>query len=85
MKHTALHLAVFGVLAGAALAAQAADVQIYGRVDAGFLYEHKKGEDTFTQKAGGRAHNRIGFNVVEDLGNGESLFGERFLHRQRPI
>ena len=51
MKHTALHLAVFGVLAGAALAAQAADVQIYGRVDAGFLYEHKKGEDTFTQKA----------------------------------
>ena len=44
--------------------------QIYGRVDAGFLYEHKKGEDTFTQKAGGRAHNRIGFNVVEDLGNG---------------
>lgn len=28
MKHTALHLAVFGVLAGAALAAQAADVQI---------------------------------------------------------
>lgn len=48
MKHTALHLAVFGVLAGAALAAQAADVQIYGRVDAGFLYEHKKGEDTFT-------------------------------------
>lgn len=47
MKHTALHLAVFGVLAGAALAAQAADVQIYGRVDAGFLYEHKKGEDTF--------------------------------------
>lgn len=27
MKHTALHLAVFGVLAGAALAAQAADVQ----------------------------------------------------------
>ena len=70
MKHTALHLAVFGVLAGAALAAQAADVQIYGRVDAGFLYEHKKGEDTFTQKAGGRAHNRIGFNVVEDLGNG---------------
>lgn len=52
MKHTALHLAVFGVLAGAALAAQAADVQIYGRVDAGFLYEHKKGEDTFTQKAG---------------------------------
>ena len=88
MKHTALHLAVFGVLAGAALAAQAADVQIYGRVDAGFLYEHKKGEDTFTQKAGGRAHNRIGFNVVEDLGQrreGESLFGERFLHRQRPI
>ena len=71
MKHTALHLgAVFGVLAGAALAAQAADVQIYGRVDAGFLYEHKKGEDTFTQKAGGRAHDRIGFNVVEDLGNG---------------
>ena len=37
MKHTALHLAVFGVLAGAALAAQAADVQIYGRVDAGFF------------------------------------------------
>lgn len=52
MKHTALHLAVFGVLAGAALASQAADVQIYGRVDAGFLYEHKKGEDTFSQKAG---------------------------------
>ena len=69
MKHTALWCAALGALCCAA-SAQAADVQVYGRVDAGLLYKHTANDDNLTMNAGGRAHNRIGLNIVEDLGNG---------------
>lgn len=54
----------------------AADVSIYGRTDAGLKYTNvKHGDNTLEMNAGGRAHNRFGFNIVEDLGNGWKVKG----------
>ncbi len=76
MKKTLAAVAVLGAFAGSALAA---DVQLYGIVDTGFLYTHT---DTDTDKAGlvdgdklemmsGMASgSRFGFKGTEDLGNG---------------
>lgn len=65
-------IAVLAAAAAAAMAgaAQAADVQIYGRVDAGLRYTHSNNEDTLELYSGNRSTNRVGFNIVEDLGNG---------------
>lgn len=68
MNKTSIALAALAAL-GAAASAQAADIQMYGRVDAGLVYEHSKGEDTLEMDTS-RSHNRVGFNIVEDLGNG---------------
>ncbi len=76
MKKTLAAVAVLGAFAGSALAA---DVQLYGIVDTGFLYTHT---DTDTDKAGADAvdklemmsgmasGSRFGFKGTEDLGNG---------------
>lgn len=66
-------LAAAVALSLAAVAVQAANVDIYGRVDAGLRYTnyHDSGkDDQFGMQAGNRAHNRIGLNIVEDLGDG---------------
>lgn len=69
MKKTYLALALASLVAAGTAAA--ADVQIYGRVDAGLRYTSvKHGDDTLKLESGNRAHNRIGFNVTEDIGNG---------------
>lgn len=71
-KHTLLAGALAALFCAGA--AQAADVQIYGRVDVGLKYMHQEGGDSdFTMNPGGRAHNRIGMNVKEDLGNGTEV------------
>ena len=69
MKYTKIAL---GVAALAAMtAAQAADIQMYGRVDAGLLVTDVEGQQTQTElNSGGRSANRLGFNIVEDLGDG---------------
>ena len=56
-------------------AASAADIQIYGRVDAGLRWTHTDDDDKLALQAGNRAHNRIGLNIVEDLGNGMKVKG----------
>lgn len=68
-------LAAAASLAAAAASVQAADVQIYGRVDAGLRYTHTDAEDTFELRSGQRSHNRIGLNIVEDLGDGLKVKG----------
>lgn len=70
MKQRYLALAA-GALLAAAGAAQAADIQIYGRVDSGLRYTHTKssGEDSLVMRHN-RSTPRVGFNIVEDLGNG---------------
>ncbi|MGN1149722.1 MAG: porin, partial [Sutterella sp.] len=66
-----LKLAALAAAMIAAGSLQAADVKIYGRTDAGLLYTNvKHGDDKLELKSGGRATNRFGFNIVEDLGNG---------------
>lgn len=70
MKQTSIALAL-GALLAAAGAAQAADIQMYGRVDSGFKYTHTKatGDDKLEMR-NNRSTPRVGFNIVEDLGNG---------------
>ena len=71
MNRTLTASAVAAALLCTAATAFAADVQIYGRVDAGLKYVHQEGgKDDFTLNSGGRAHNRVGLNIKEDLGNG---------------
>lgn len=61
-------IAALAALSGEAIAANAT---IYGRIDAGLKYTHvKHGSDTLELASGGRSHNRFGFNITEDLGNG---------------
>lgn len=62
----AVCVATFGIVGSAA----AADVSVYGRVDTGLLYKHADGEDSLEMAHQGRSHNRVGLNIVEDLGNG---------------
>lgn len=70
MKQTSIALALGAVLAAAG-AAQAADIQMYGRVDSGLRYTHTKatGDDKLEMR-NNRSTPRVGFNIVEDLGNG---------------
>lgn len=69
MQYSKLALAV--MLAAATTAVSATDIQIYGRVDAGLMFEDADGGDrSLTMKSGGRTSNRLGFNIKEDLGNG---------------
>ena len=74
MKKTLAAVAVLGAFAGSALAA---DVQLYGIVDTGFLYTHtdtdKAGVDAVDKlemKSGMASGSRFGFKGTEDLGNG---------------
>lgn len=63
-------IALACAFAAAAISAQAADIELYGRVDAGLRYTNTDKEDTLALQAGNRSHNRIGFNIKEDLGDG---------------
>ena len=76
MKKTLTAVAVLGAFAGSALAA---DVQLYGVVDTGFLYAHTNTDqagvadtssDSFQMKSGMASGSRFGFKGTEDLGNG---------------
>ena len=74
MKKTLAAVAVLGAFAGSALAA---DVQLYGIVDTGFLYTHtdtdKAGADAVDKlemMSGMASGSRFGFKGTEDLGNG---------------
>ena len=63
-------ITVAAALVAAAISAQAADIQIYGRVDEGLRFTHKHNSadsDTFEVYSGNRATNRFGFNIVEDI------------------
>lgn len=75
-KKTLAGLAVAGLFSGAAMAA---DVQLYGVVDQGFMYNHTKvdqyngssvKDDSFTMESGMNASSRFGLKGSEDLGNG---------------
>ena len=76
MKKSLTALAVLGVFAGTAMAA---DVTLYGALDTGFEYFHKKTtqhngssekSDTFDMQTGWDTGNRWGLKGSEDLGNG---------------
>ena len=69
MQYSKIALAV--MLTAAATAVSATAIQIYGRVDAGLMFEDADGgERSLTMKSGGRTSSRLGFNIKEDLGNG---------------
>lgn len=75
MKKTLAALAVLGAFAGSAMAA---DVTLYGAVDTGFEYFHKKDtdngvstkSDTFDMQTGWDTPSCWGLKGSEDLGNG---------------
>ena len=76
MKKSLTALAVLGVFAGSAMAA---DVTLYGALDTGFEYFHHKKtnfdgtsvkDDTFDMQTGWDTGNRWGLKGSEDLGNG---------------
>ena len=73
MKKTLAAVAVLGAFAGSALAA---DVQLYGRVDEGFAYNHvdlddgTDATDSFSLNSGMQSGSRFGIKGTEDLGNG---------------
>ena len=76
MKKSLTALAVLGVFAGSAMAA---DVTLYGALDTGFEYFHKKTtkfdgssekSDTVDMQTGWDTGNRWGLKGSEDLGNG---------------
>ena len=78
-KKTLAGLAVAGLFSGAAMAA---DVNVYGVVDLGLMYNHTKQDvlsadgvsadkdNSFTMKSGQNAGSRFGLRGSEDLGNG---------------
>ena len=73
MKKTLAAVAVLGAFAGSAIAA---DVTLYGVVDAGLQYNHidmdgaSEDVDTFEMKSGQQSGSRWGLKGTEDLGNG---------------
>ena len=78
MRYTKIALSV--AMFAAALSAQAADIQIYGRVDSGLMFTDAEGVKSKTELiSGGRSASRLGFNIVEDLGNGYKGKAYRFL------
>lgn len=78
-KKTLAGLAVAGLFSGAAMAA---DVNVYGVVDLGLMYQHTKQDvlspvdvsadkdNSFTMESGQNAGSRFGLRGSEDLGNG---------------
>lgn len=74
IKRTSLAVLIAACLSTAATA-HAATATIYGRVDAGLRYTNvHHGSDSLTL-ATSRAHNRVGLNIAEDLGNGMKVKG----------
>lgn len=82
-KKTLAGLAVAGLFSGAAMAA---DVNVYGVVDLGLMYNHTKSEagttadaitttkdDSLVMKSGMNAGSRFGLRGSEDLGNGMTV------------
>lgn len=81
-KKTLAGLAVAGLFSGAAMAA---DVNVYGVVDLGLMYQHTKKDvlsdddvsadkdNSFTMKSGQNAGSRFGLRGSEDLGNGMTV------------
>ncbi len=78
-KKTLAGLAVAGLFSGAAMAA---DVNVYGVVDLGLMYNHKKTDitdqatvkdDSLVMKSGQNAGSRFGLRGSEDLGNGMTV------------
>ncbi len=71
MKKTLAAVAVLGAFAGTAMAA---DVTLYGVIDEGLVYSHKKVDGVKTDKlsldSGKLAGSRFGLKGTEDLGNG---------------
>ena len=71
MKKTFVAVAVLGAFAGTAMAA---DVTLYGVIDEGLVYSHKKVDGVKTDKlsldSGKLAGSRFGLKGTEDLGNG---------------
>lgn len=72
MKKTLAALAVLGAFAGSAAAA---DVQLYGVVDEGFIYTNtkvtdEKSDNQFQLGSGLNLGSRWGLKGTEDLGNG---------------
>ena len=74
MKKTLAAVAVLGAFAGSAIAA---DVTLYGIVDAGFNYSHVDMDsdtvediDSFSMESGQQSGSRWGLKGTEDLGNG---------------
>lgn len=72
MKKTLAALAVLGAFAGSAVAA---DVQLYGVVDEGFIYTNtkvtdQKSDNQFQLGSGLNLGSRWGLKGTEDLGNG---------------
>lgn len=78
-KKTLAGLAVAGLFSGAAMAA---DVNVYGVVDLGLMYNHTKTDitdqatvkdDSLVMKSGMNAGSRFGLRGSEDLGNGMTV------------
>lgn len=74
---TKLSVALAATLAGFALSAQAANVEVYGLIDTGLNYQHvdsdRAGEDNVTKfqmKSSQSTLNRWGLRGTEDLGEG---------------
>ena len=74
---TKLSVALAATLAGFALSAQAANVEVYGLIDTGLNYQHvdsdRAGEDNvskFQMKSSQSTPNRWGLRGTEDLGQG---------------
>ncbi|MDO5532512.1 porin [Sutterella sp.] len=75
MKKNLLSCAVTGALLCGSLGAHAADVEVYGIVDTGLVYERLTGtllpqSNTFSMESGVNSGSRFGLRGSEDLGNG---------------
>ena len=77
MKKTLVVLALLGAFAGASAAAE---VTLYGRVDAGLQYQHIDQDstevddaDNFAMKSGFTTGSRFGLKGTEELGNGMTV------------
>ena len=70
-------LVAVAVLGAVAFSAQAADVQLYGRIDTGVRYTNIDADvanqddvSKFEMSSGNSTGNRFGLKATEDLGNG---------------
>lgn len=69
---TPISLTVVAVLAATACSALAADVEVYGRIDTGFLYtiNHNDTANNIQMTSGHSSGSRFGFKGGENLGSG---------------